>query len=356
MSNINLDEQYYPYSVALEITLACNMRCLHCGSSADGQNREHPLSYAEWCKVIDDLKTLKAKYFTLSGGEPFLYHHWRALIEYIKTPDDGYSKAILISNGSHISEDDIAFLQQKKASYLALSLDGDAQVHDHIRQYPGAFAKLMEVMRLCRQHQFPVAVVTSINQYNFAIRKKILDIVVEAGAKNWQVQIVNSFGRAGQFRDSMIISKEQYVQLIDDICAWKQEYQKVIQILPADSLGYCHSKTQALLGDNVWEGCPAGEYNLGIEANGNVKGCLSLQSDHFVVGNVRKRSIVDIWRDRDAFAYTRHYDVSRMQGHCRLCQSAQQCKAGCLGMAYSLHNSIYENSYCYKSITESQQK
>lgn len=353
MSAVSLDDEYYPYSVALEITLACNMRCLHCGSLADGTNREKPLALEEWYKVIDDLKKLKTKYFTLSGGEPFLYPKWRNLIEYIKTPEDGYTQVLMISNGSHITEEDIVFLKEKKASYVALSLDGDEEVHDYIRQYPGAFQNILKVIACCHKNGFKAGVVTSINQYNFAIRKKILDIVVHSGVKNWQVQIVNSFGRAGEKKDSMIISQDQYVQLIDDLYLWQQEYKDVIHILPADSIGYCHEKIQAMLGDNVWQGCPAGQYSLGIEANGNVKGCLSLQSDWFVAGNVRQRSLVDIWNDENAFAYTRRYDPSQMQGQCGKCESARDCKAGCLGMAYSLHHTIYENTYCYKSILES---
>jgi len=355
MSSISLDEEYYPYSVALEITLACNMRCLHCASHADGQNREKPLTWEEWCKVIDDLKRLKTRYFTLSGGEPFLYPRWRNLIEYIKTTDDGYTKVLMISNGSHITEEDIVFLKEKKASYIALSLDGDEEIHDYIRQYPGAFQNIMNVISFCHKNAFKASLVTSINKYNFSIRKKILDIVIKAGVKNWQVQIVNSFGRAGEKKESMIIDKEQYVELIDDLYVWREEYKDVVNILPADSIGYCHEKIQAMLGDNVWQGCPAGQYSLGIEANGNVKGCLSLQSDSFVAGNVRERSILDIWNDDSAFAYTRQYDTSLMQGQCGKCESARDCKAGCLGMAYSLHNTIYENTYCYKSILKSKQ-
>jgi hypothetical protein len=41
--------------------------------------------------------------------------------------------------------------------------------------------------------------------------------------------------------------------------------------------------------------CGAGRAALGLESNGNVKGCPSLPSDHYVGGNVREHSLKDLW-------------------------------------------------------------
>jgi len=180
----------------------------------------------------------------------------------------------------------------------------------------------------------------------------IFDLILKNKIKYWQVQIVNSFGRAGEHQDQMLITHEQYAQFVDDIAAWQEKYCHRVRIMPADSIGYCHPVTDDMLGDSEWQGCNAGLYVLGIEANGNVKGCLSLQDDRFAAGNIRDRSLIDIWNDDSCFAYTRLYDDTKMHGSCEGCESAGQCKAGCLGMAYSVHGSIHENSYCYKNIIE----
>ncbi|MFH1453123.1 MAG: SPASM domain-containing protein, partial [Armatimonadota bacterium] len=128
-------------------------------------------------------------------------------------------------------------------------------------------------------------------------------------------------------------------------------YGEKINILAADSLGYCYGNSEKILKDAEWSGCSAGCYIAGIEENGNVKGCLSLQDDYFTAGNVKKRSLIDIWNDDSSFTYTRKYDVSKMTGYCADCESKKDCRSGCLGMAYSLGGSIYENPYCYKRIT-----
>ncbi|MFH1728279.1 MAG: radical SAM protein [Pseudomonadota bacterium] len=348
-----VDDKFFPYAVALEVTLACNMRCIHCGSYANGQNRANSLNLNEWKKVIDELKSLKAKYFTLSGGEPFMYPHWRELVNYIKSENDDYSEISIISNGAQITEDDIRFLKSKKSTHIAISLDGNENTHDYIRQYKGAYNNVMNVIDMCQENNYRVGIVTSFNKLNFAQRADILKILMDKGVDIWQVQIVNSFGRAGKNAESLIVEKNQLVELTNDILKWKEEYGDKIKITIADSMGYCHDKIDKLLDGATWDGCSAGKYVLGIESNGNVKGCLSLQDDKFSAGNVRNRSLKDIWYDDNCFAYTRNYDPKQMEGNCQNCSSHEECKAGCLSMAYSLHKSIYKNEYCYKHIVES---
>ncbi len=346
-------EKYYPYCAALEITLACNMRCIHCGSYANGMNRANFLSFEEWRKVIDDLIKLKSKHITFSGGEPFLYPKWKELVKYIKNSDSGNIDLYFISNGSVVKEDDIKFLKDNGLKHLAVSLDGNEKIHDFIRQHKGSFNKIIKLNEICKKYDLSFGVVTSINKHNFPTREEIKDIIVNNSIKYWQIQIVNSFGRAGEFKDKMLIEHYQYKMLIDDIYRWKKELKKKVKIFPADSIGYCHKITNALLEkDEEWSGCGAGKYVIGIEANGNVKGCLSLQHDNFIAGNVRKKSLIDIWNDAKCFAYTRQFDASKIIGKCKTCDFKEQCQCGCTGISYSIHNTIYNNSYCYKSIVE----
>lgn len=339
--------KYYPDSAALEVTLQCNMSCRHCGSNATRQDRPNSLSLAEWKGVVDELQKVGTRHITLSGGEPFLYPHYRELITYIIGKG---IKGSFISNGLCITEKDIIFLKEAGVSHLAVSLDGNEKVHDYIRQTKGSFKKILELFAVCNKHNFVIFPVTSVNKLNYEIREEILAILLEHKVKNWQVQIVNSFGRAGTFRDEMLISPEQYVTLCEDISRWQKENKGKIFIATADSIGYCHPLTDEMLGDFQWEGCNAGMYVVGIESDGGVKGCLSLQDKKFYAGNVRERKLSEIWNDDNCFAYTRLYDASKMEGQCAKCAAASQCKAGCLGMAYSVTGSIHENRYCYRAL------
>lgn len=107
------DTRYYPAAVALEVTLRCNMKCLHCGSSSENRARENELTLGEWKNVVDQLVELGSEFITLSGGEPFVWPHWHQLSSYIA--DKGRALSI-VSNGYCITEDDVRFLKEKKSA------------------------------------------------------------------------------------------------------------------------------------------------------------------------------------------------------------------------------------------------
>lgn len=64
-----------PCYVVWELTLACNMRCAHCGSSA-GKPREDELDLDEMLRVCDELAELGCERLTLLGGEPLIHPRW----------------------------------------------------------------------------------------------------------------------------------------------------------------------------------------------------------------------------------------------------------------------------------------
>ena len=73
---------YTPVHVVWEITLACNLKCRHCGSRA-GKTRVSELSTTEAFSVIDQLAALGTREITLIGGEAFLRKDWVELVERI---------------------------------------------------------------------------------------------------------------------------------------------------------------------------------------------------------------------------------------------------------------------------------
>ena len=63
-------QQNIPVHVVWEITLACDLKCKHCGSRA-GARRERELTTAECIDVVDALARLEAREVTLIGGEAY---------------------------------------------------------------------------------------------------------------------------------------------------------------------------------------------------------------------------------------------------------------------------------------------
>lgn len=120
----------------------------------------------------------------------------------------------------------------------------------------------------------------------------------------------------------------------------------------ADDIGYYTKKDmeirKACAGEEDWgwAGCHAGKSVLGIRANGDISGCLSIRDDSFIEDNIRRVPLKEIWTRPGAFAWNREFKLEKMTGFCRVCQFNTKCKGGCGGAKISFNNSIYENRYC----------
>jgi radical SAM protein with 4Fe4S-binding SPASM domain len=88
---------------------------------------------------------------------------------------------------------------------------------------------------------------------------------------------------------------------------------------------------------------------MGIEADGGVKGCLSLQAVETTEGNLHNEPLADIWFREGAFAYNRDFSLSDLAGFCRSCRYATLCRGGCFS-ARTCEGGV-ENTYCYHRVS-----
>src|ERR1043165_9052749 len=75
---------FVPVHVVWEITLACDLKCLHCGSRA-GRRRPNELSTAECLQVVDHLARLGTREVSLIGGESYLRRDWTEIVSAIRS-------------------------------------------------------------------------------------------------------------------------------------------------------------------------------------------------------------------------------------------------------------------------------
>jgi len=338
-----LKSKYKPIGVAWELTLACNMKCMHCGSHA-GQKRKQELTTNEALNLCEQLKELKAKYINFTGGEAILRSDWVEIGQKVK--DLGMQLSIL-SNGLAIDKKTISNFKKLHLYGVAISLDGGtSETHDTIRGVPGAFNKIITNLEMLKENGFPVSVITTVHRGNFKelplIRDKIL-----GKTKAWQIQIAVPIGR---FPQKLILTKEEFYALAMFIASTKKKYPiKELAIMGAHSIGY-HSKILRNTTVNpVWKGCQAGISVIGIESDGSIKGCLSLP-ENFVEGNIRKRSLAEIWNDPKLFTYTRKFSESDLKNQCKECKFRKTCKGGCSTASYSITGDLHCNPYCLHQI------
>jgi radical SAM protein with 4Fe4S-binding SPASM domain len=340
--------KFHPRFCVWELTLACNMRCIHCGSYA-GKTRSDELTLEEALRVADDLARLGNQRLTLSGGELLLRDDWHLIADRLIRRG---VRVGIITNG-FLLERHLDRIRKLRLEVIGISIDGGRQTHDEIRRIPGSFDRVVSAFRDLKRMGFYTAAITSVCKMNLGELDEIHDILAPLGVRAWQIQTIFGGGRMREHRD--LLPEPHDLSRIAAFIARKRRASS-INVFPADCIGY-YTPLEEQIRDQPWSGCYAGCLVVGIESNGNVKGCLSLapellENNPFVEGNVRRRSLADIWNDRDAFAYNRKFKTSLLRGFCRRCPHKKKCRGGCTAMAYYVTGSKYDNPYCIHRVEE----
>ncbi|UCD13402.1 MAG: radical SAM protein [Thermoplasmatales archaeon] len=332
-------KKYTPYITALELTLKCNMRCLHCGSSA-GEYRKKELTTKEWMDLCRGASDLGCQLITFLGGEPFLRKDWFQIAQNVK--DLGMNLSI-ITNGFLVNEKLISQLKEIEPYTIAISIDGaTAETHDTIRNLNGSLEKCKHAFNLLNVANIPTTAVTTVHKMNLKELPLMRDFLLNKGIA-WQIQIADTMGR---FPKELHLSQKEFYSVGLFIASSRSKYSlEELPITGAHCIGYNSKILPPTQMSVKWKGCQAGIAALAIQSDGGVKGCLSL-SDDYIDGNIKKRSINDIWNDPEAFSYNREFNKEDLQGECKGCKYGKTCMGGCLGVSIAETGELHHDPYC----------
>jgi len=342
-------KNYRPIYVVWEVTLACNLKCMHCGSRA-GQKRGNELTINECVTVIEQLRQLGTREITLIGGEAYMRSDWLTLISEIS--DRGIMCGMQ-TGARALTEEKIAAAASVGLTSAGVSIDGLADVHDQLRGVPGSFDQALKVLQLFRKHGLSGTVNTQINTRNLPQLRDLFDTIVEAGATAWQVQLTVPMGNAADNPDLLL----QPYQVLDLMPLLAELYivgrLKNCRIVPGNNIGYFgpyEAMWRGVTGRReYYSGCKAGRTVLGIESDGSIKGCPSLPTEAYVGGNVRDQSIADILSHQPELGFTRDHERNqqRLWGYCKSCYYSDICQSGCTWTTHVLSGRPGNNPYCH---------
>ena len=322
-----------------EITLKCNSKCIHCGSEA-GKARSDELSTEEALILVKDLQSCGYKGVALMGGEPLIREDWYQIAKEVKKCKMDLS---IVTNGLIVDEN-IQKLRKLDLDCVSLSLDGGtAETHDYLRGIKGAFNKTINAINKLKKEKIPISVITTVSKINLKEIAKIKELLLDRNIA-WQIQIAIPIGR---FTKGLVISRDEFYTLAMFIAINVKKYSyKRLPLIGAHCFGH-FSRFIPNLGLAPWVGCQAGYSVLGIQSNGNIKGCLTLP-DEFVEGNVRNQDLKEILSNAQAFSYNRKFEKKNLKGYCRNCDLAMECKGGCMGTSLALK--YYDDPLCLRAI------
>ena len=338
----------HPRYVVWELTLRCDHACTHCGSRA-GVARETELDTAKALQVVDELAAMGTKEVVLIGGEAYLHEGFLDVVRALASRD---IRPVMTTGGRGVDEALARRMQAAGMQRVSVSIDGLEATHDRMRARRGSFEGALRALRAIERAGMTVQANTNFNRLNEAELEPLYDVLRAHGVRSWQVQLTSPLGRAAD-RPDMLLQPYELTGLLPRIAAVKARgFAEGMLVMPGNNLGF-FGPEEALLrspfpgGRDHFAGCQAGRFVLGIESDGAVKGCPSLQTSHYVGGTLRDTSLASIWDGSPELAFARSRTVESLWGFCRTCPYAETCMGGCSFTAHAFFGRPGNNPYCH---------
>ncbi len=337
----------FPAHPVIEITAACNLRCIHCHTSGGGR-ADDELTTEEVKRLLGQLAEIdEFRMVAFTGGEPLVRDDLFELLAYAKAL--GFTNT-LATNGTLIDDDVARRLRDCGVAIGAVSLDGfDAETHDYVRNQPGAFEEALQGVRALSRAGIPLHINITAMDYNIDQLEPLMALVDELETAILIMYQLVPVGR-GRGIEEAALDLGANERLIRFMARAQRELRAIME--PVAGPQYWPFLLQGAgidggpllrLAETVFHGCSAGRGFVYIKPNGEVWPCPFVEVS---CGNVREIPFKTIWETAPIFQDLRARE-ERLRGQCGECQYRKLC-GGCRGRAWAMTGDyLAEDPSCF---------
>lgn len=301
-----------PLRVQLQITNQCLLRCKHCSQDTrDALPNE--LTLDEIKKLLDEMAEMGTCQVILSGGEPFLRPDLLQIVKHARMRGLSVS---LSTTGTSVNRVLAKKMAEVGLKSVRVSFDGAAEKsYDYYRGVKGAYRKAMRGLKTLREifPKTPIVLHTTLMRPNTSEILAIARMVSKLQLNTWSLDFVKPVGQAAEQGGLWLAADEG-----DDLV---KRLGKIVENFDVPlKMAHFPYKGQVTQGGIFGYRCQGGNLFTFISANGSVAPC-SFTARQFPVGNIRRKSLRDIWAESEMLRKFRQ-SVAGPQA-CSACMKAE---------------------------------
>jgi radical SAM protein with 4Fe4S-binding SPASM domain len=248
----------------LELTSACNNKCLHCYATSGPSCHEAKVPHSTWIKTIQEAYETGARAIQLIGGEPLMYPKWRELILFADKL--GFEYIEIFSNATLITDEDVQFFKAHNVNLATTIYADNAEVHDAVTQQNGSFTRTLASIKKALNAAIPLRIASIIMKTNENQVENIMNLCRTLGVEVNPPDVIRPTGRG----DDEQLKPDTYSKppVKPPFYTDEQSFFKAQR---------CHS-------------CLAGK--LAVTADGNVIPCIFARDQ--ICGNILEESLITV--------------------------------------------------------------
>ena len=305
-----------------ELTSRCNERCIHCYIPNGKKNAGFDMSFEKFKYILDQYADMGGLHVTLSGGEALMNKDIIKMLRYCREKDMQIS---LLTNLISLKDEQIPAQKEVNVSLIQVSLYSmDAKLHDMITTVKGSFEKTKAAIEKLHAADIPIQISCPVMKANKNGYDKVMEYAKSLKMKSQTDYIMMAQADLDTSNLANRLSIEETEKVIRDIIDVDVDYKEtILEQEPISSIPIEEYAEMPL--------CGAGVNDLCITVNGDVYPCAGWQA--YVVGNVFKQSLKDIWEKSPQLAKVREVRQKDFP-KCLTCEARDYCNM-CLVRNYN---------------------
>jgi len=335
-----------------ELTLKCNLRCIHCGSRA-GEARPNELSTKEAIDLVHQLAEAGIREVSLIGGEAFLRPDYLDIAREIRRCG---MRVTMQSGGFGMGPKMTEKMAEAGFTAVGISIDGLRKTHNLLRGRDKSYQWCFDAIEAIKGAGMKCAANTQINRLSAPQLAQIYKLLNEAGVEGWQVQLTVPMGNAAD-RAELLLQPWELLDLFPLLNYLRERgAEDNTYMYPANNIGYFgpyERKMSFVHGLDrhaamaFWTGSMGGVLTLGIEADGTIKADPSLPTDDWAGGNIRDKSLAEILAESPELTFNDELGTDHLWGFCAGCEFAEICRGGDTWTAHVYFDRDGNNPKCH---------
>ncbi|MGQ9608274.1 MAG: radical SAM protein [bacterium] len=330
-----------PLWLIFMITNDCRADCIYCYAEKQRYgNGGKPLSLSRIKELIKESAELHIPSINFTGGDPFMHPHILDILEYTIANDI----LPVVSTKCALSPEVVDRLAEIGMPRVQISIDSyDPETNLFMIGVKDYLEEMIPVIRRLKIKEIKTVTKTVVTPYNLYQIPFLVDLLVSLGVDNIGLsEYIRSLHHHPG--DELFLSYDQLKWLTDEVGKLREKYG--FSIISFDSKLAPEPKDKAKeRAFSMRVKCTAGIQQLAIYPDGKVVPCEETPSTpEFVVGDLSKESILEVWNSERLIASIRPPRDKFFGQPCYDCLDFYECHAF-LGRCFIHSLKVYGTKY-----------